>query len=195
MRWGVGCQNVACLGCGVAGLDNCYRIKRLPGSSTRDGLWRCRTCKKQFTVTLQTLFEDSHVPLSKWLLALHILASSTKGMSAHQIHRMLKVKYQTAWLMMHRLRYAMGLEPMASKLTGIVGMDESAMRGKRKVSAMARASERPLRGRPGPLPISLSPMSVDEALGALLKTPPPPRGHKSKRTAATTKRKGHGNSP
>lgn len=132
MRWGKGCEQIACLGCGVAGLDNNYRIKRLAGSSTRDGLWRCRSCKKQFTVTLGTVFEDSHVPLNKWLLALYLLASSKKGMSAHQIHRMLKVKYQTAWFMMHRLRYAMSVEPLAGKLRGVVEMDETYMGGKQK---------------------------------------------------------------
>src|SRR5438128_1649465 len=97
MRWGKGCKDMACPRCGVVGLDNSYRVNRMPGSSTRDGLWRCRSCKKQFTVTVGTVFEDSHVPLSKWLLALHLLAASKKGMSAHQIHRMLGVRYQTAW--------------------------------------------------------------------------------------------------
>jgi transposase-like protein len=132
MRWGKGCQDVTCPHCGVMGLDNSYRVKVGPGSSTRPGLWRCRSCKGQFTVTKGTVFEDSHVPLTKWLLALYLLAASKKGMSAHQIHRMLKVKYQTAWFMMHRLRYAMGVDPMASKLRGIVEMDETYLGGKRK---------------------------------------------------------------
>lgn len=132
MRWGKCCENIACPKCGVVGLSNSYRVKRAAGSSTRDGLWRCRSCKKQFTVTVGTVFEDSHVPLTKWLLALYLLASSKKGMSAHQIHRVLKVKYQTAWFMMHRLRYAMAADPMASKLRGVVEMDETFMGGKRK---------------------------------------------------------------
>ena len=132
MRWGKGCQNVVCPHCGVLGLDNSYRVKVGPGSSTRPGLWRCRSCKGQFTVTKGTVFEDSHVPLTKWLLALYLLAASKKGMSAHQIHRMLKVKYQTAWFMMHRLRYAMSVDPMASKLRGVIEMDETFLGGKRK---------------------------------------------------------------
>jgi transposase-like protein len=132
MRWGKDCQDVTCPHCGVMGLDNSYRVKVGAGSSTRPGLWRCRSCKGQFTVTKGTVFEDSHVPLTKWLLALYLLAASKKGMSAHQIHRMLKVKYQTAWFMMHRLRYAMSVDPMASKLSGVVEMDESYMGGKRK---------------------------------------------------------------
>jgi transposase-like protein len=132
MRWGKGCVNVTCPKCGVVGQPNSYRVKRGAGSSTRDGLWRCRSCKQQFTVTKGTVFEDTHVPLSKWLLALHLLAASKKGMSAHQIHRMLGVRYQTAWFMMHRLRYAMSVEPIASKLRGVVEMDETGMGGKRK---------------------------------------------------------------
>lgn len=132
MRWGKGCKNVTCPHCGVMGTDNSYRVKVGAGSSTRPGLWRCRSCKGQFTVTKGTVFEDSHVPLTKWLLALYLLAASKKGMSAHQIHRMLKVKYQTAWFMMHRLRYAMSVDPMASKLRGVIEMDETYLGGKRK---------------------------------------------------------------
>jgi|SRR5579862_5645492 len=132
MRWGKDCQNVTCPKCGVIGQPNSYRVKVGAGSSTREGVWRCRSCKKQFTVTVGTVFEDSHVPLTKWLLALHLLSASKKGMSAHQIHRMLGVRYQTAWFMMHRLRYAMSVEPIAAKLRGVVEMDETYMGGKRK---------------------------------------------------------------
>ncbi|HUK32381.1 MAG TPA: IS1595 family transposase [Vicinamibacterales bacterium] len=132
MRWGKGCKDVTCPHCGVVGQPNSYRVTVGAGSSTRPGLWRCRSCKGQFTVTKGTVFEDSHVPLTKWLLALYLLAASKKGMSAHQIHRMLKVKYQTAWFMMHRLRYAMGTGPLADKLRGVVEMDETYLGGKRK---------------------------------------------------------------
>lgn len=141
MRWGKGCQEVTCPHCGVVGLDNSYRVKVGAGSSTRPGLWRCRSCKGQFTVTKGTVFEDSHVPLTKWLLALYLLAASKKGMSAHQIHRMLKVKYQTAWFMMHRLRYAMSVGPLADKLRGVVEMDETYVGGKRKSSRGRAPSE------------------------------------------------------
>lgn len=132
MRWGKDCKDVACPHCGIVGQPNSYRVRVMPGSSTRPGLWRCRACKGQFTVTKGTVFEDSHVPLTKWLLALYLLAASKKGMSAHQIHRMLKVRYQTAWFMMHRLRYAMTVSPLASKLRGIVEYDETFVGGKRK---------------------------------------------------------------
>ena len=75
--------------------------------SHRPGLYYCNACKGTFTVTVGTVFERSKVPLNKWLLATHLLCSSKKGMSAHQIHRMLGVTYKTAWFMAHRIREAM----------------------------------------------------------------------------------------
>ena len=65
------------------------------------------TARSQFTVTVGTIFERSKVPLSKWWFAIHLMASSKKGMSAHQLHRMIGVTYQTAWFMEHRIREAM----------------------------------------------------------------------------------------
>jgi transposase-like protein len=76
-------------------------------SKARPGLYYCGDCGKQFTVTVGTVFERSHVPLTKWWLAVHLLSSSKKGMSAHQLHRMLGVTYKTAWFMAHRIREAM----------------------------------------------------------------------------------------
>jgi transposase-like protein len=75
--------------------------------SHRAGLYYCNECKGQFTVTVGTVFERSKVPLTKWWLATHLMASSKKGISAHQIHRMLGVTYKTAWFMCHRIREAM----------------------------------------------------------------------------------------
>jgi transposase-like protein len=80
---------------------------RLEGKKHRDGLLQCNDCREQFTVTVGTVFERSKVPLNKWLLCNHLLVSSKKGISAHQIHRMLGVTYKTAWFMCHRLREAM----------------------------------------------------------------------------------------
>jgi ISXO2 transposase-like protein len=73
-------------------------------------------------VTVGTIFEDSHVPISKWLLAIHFLSASKKSMSAHQLHRMLGVTYRAAWFMAHRLRHAMKQEPM--RLSGTIERDE-----------------------------------------------------------------------
>jgi hypothetical protein len=78
-------------------------------------------CAKQLAVTVGTIFQDSHVPISKWLMAIFILCSSRKAVSSHQLHRMLGVTYKTAWFMMHRLRYAMQPDqPLGKLLEGTV---------------------------------------------------------------------------
>jgi transposase-like protein len=84
------------------------RNSRITGESARPGLWFCGDCRCQFTVTVGTVFERSKVPLHKWVLATHLICSSKKGMSAHQLHRTLGVTYKTAWFMSHRIREAMG---------------------------------------------------------------------------------------
>jgi len=109
------------------------RITRVKGG--RVGLYRCGPCKREFTVRIGTIFERSHVPLHKWFQAAHLLASSKKGFSAHQLHRTLKVQYKTAWFMEHRLREAMReLHPVAP--LGAEGQaveaDETFVGGKKK---------------------------------------------------------------
>src|SRR4051812_2873534 len=84
-----------------------FNATRLEGKSHRDGLVQCNDCREQYTVTVGTVFERSKIALNKWLLCNHLLCSSKKGISAHQIHRMLGVTYKTAWFMCHRLRLAM----------------------------------------------------------------------------------------
>lgn len=111
-----------CPHCG--GVD---RNSPLNGESHRDGLYFCGDCRTQFTVTVGTVFERSKVPLHKWVLATHLLCSSKKGMSSHQLHRTLGVTYKTAWFMTHRIREAMKTEP-TEKLGGnggIVELDET----------------------------------------------------------------------
>lgn len=103
------------------------RITRVTGATARTGLRRCLECKKQFTVKVGTVFESAHVPLHKWFQAAHLLASSKKGISAHQLHRTLQVTYKTAWFMAHRLREAMAtgeLNPFGGEGT-IVEVDET----------------------------------------------------------------------
>lgn len=139
MRWPDG---PVCPKCGLEG--EAYRIvvrektfeeikatkKRI--RKPRKGLWKCAGCRKQFTVTVGTIFEDSHIPLHKWLLAIHLLCASKKGMSAHQLMRMLDIKqYKSAWFMAHRIRYAMTGE-LPEKMTGIVEADETYVGGKRR---------------------------------------------------------------
>src|SRR3954453_989281 len=82
-------------------------ITKLQGKAHRPGLYRCKGCKKQFTVTVGTVYERSHIPLHKWVLASHLMCASKKGMSAHQLHRMLDLPYKTAWFMAHRIRASM----------------------------------------------------------------------------------------
>lgn len=79
----------------------------LEGKAHRPGLWKCKDCREQFTVTVGTVFERSKIPLNVWLQATFLLCSSKKGMSAHQLHRILGVQYKTAWFMAHRIREAM----------------------------------------------------------------------------------------
>lgn len=139
MRWPDG---AVCPHCGLVG--EAYKIvvkektfeeikatrKRI--RKPRKGLWKCAGCRKQFTVTVKTIFEDSHIPLHKWLLAIHLLCSNKKGMSAHQLMRMLDIKqYKSAWFMAHRIRYAMTGE-LPEKMTGIVEADETYIGGKRR---------------------------------------------------------------
>jgi len=119
-----------CPHCGV--IDEAYKLTPKPGSTTRKGLWKCAGCRKQFTVTVGTVFADSKLPLHKWLFAVHLLCASKKGMSAHQLHRMLGITYKSAWFMAHRIRYAMQQEPLSSKLDGVVEVDETYIGGKIK---------------------------------------------------------------
>ena len=142
-RWPDG---AVCPFCGLVGES--YRLKAKPDSKSpvRAGVWKCGGCRKQFTVTKGTIFEDSHIPLNTWLMAIHLICASKKGMSAHQLHRMLGVTYKSAWFMVHRLRYAAAQDPMAVQLTGIVEMDETYIGGKR------RKSERPKKAKKGEQP-------------------------------------------
>src|SRR2546430_11415816 len=87
--------------------------KKHPEGVVRHGLKKCGHCRKQFTVRVGTVMEDSHTPLHKWLQAIHLLCSSKKGISSHQLHRTLEVAYNTAWFMSHRIREAMRAGPLA----------------------------------------------------------------------------------
>jgi transposase-like protein len=95
-------QGPVCPHCG--GTD---RIGKMGGKATRIGLWKCYQCRKQFTVKVGTVFEDSHVPMNLWLQAMYLLCSSKKGISSNQLSRTLGVTLKTAWFMSHRIREAM----------------------------------------------------------------------------------------
>lgn len=108
-----------------------YRLEIKSGSKIRKGVHKCGACRKQFTVTVGTIFEDSHLPVSKWLMAIFILCSSKKSISAMQLSRMLNITYKAAWFVNHRLRFAMTPElPLAKLLKGVVEVDETFVGGK-----------------------------------------------------------------
>jgi len=85
-----------------------YSVTQLQGRAHRPGVYQCNDCREQFTVTTGSVMERSRIPLNKWLLAMHLMASSKKGYSAHQLHRTLGITYQSAWFLAHRIREAMG---------------------------------------------------------------------------------------
>ena len=100
LRWPDG---RVCPHCGVVDAST-----ELKGKSHRKGLYKCKACEKPFTATIGTVYENSHIPLNKWLLATHLMCSSKKGISAAQLHRELAFgSYRTAWFMAHRIREAM----------------------------------------------------------------------------------------
>ncbi len=121
----------ACPHCG-----NCdpERITKLAGKSTRPGVHKCKECAKPFTVTVGTIFEDSKIPLNKWLLAFRLLNGGKKGFSAHELHRSLGITYKSAWFMAHRIREAMkpsDPSPLGGK-GETIEVDETYVGGKAK---------------------------------------------------------------
>jgi len=125
-----------------------YKLTAKPGSRSpvRPGVYKCSECRKQFTVRVGSIFEDSKLPLRHWLYAIHLMTSSKKGMSAHQLHRMIRVAYNTAWFMEHRIREAMAnTDPaLLGGLGKIIEVDETYY-GKRE---NAPAPSRKRYGRP-----------------------------------------------
>lgn len=131
VRWPEG---PVCAHCGNTDGARIYDIAANPKKSVRAGLRECKECGKQFTVTVGTIFEDSKIPLRKWLVAWYMLCSSKKGISALQMQRMLGLgSYRSAWFMMHRIRFALRDPVFADKLGGggqTVEADETYVGGK-----------------------------------------------------------------
>jgi transposase-like protein len=118
-------QGPVCAHCGA--MDRISKIKANPEKRIRVGLYKCGHCSKQFTCKVGTVFEHARIPLHKMLQAVHLICSSKKGISAHQLHRILEVQYKTAWFIGHRIREAMRtgeLAPMGGT-GGIVEADET----------------------------------------------------------------------
>src|SRR5260370_23413211 len=114
--------------CGVMG----DRITKMAGKSLRPGVYNCKDCRKPFSVTVGTVMERSHIPLSKWVLATRLMAASKKGFSAHELHRCMDISYESAWFLFHRLREA-AADPSPAPLGGkgkVVEADETYIGGK-----------------------------------------------------------------
>jgi transposase-like protein len=105
-------------------------IKPNAAAKTRAGLRWCANCKDKFTVTIGTIFEDSHIPLKTWLVAYYLICSSKKGISSLQLQRILELgNYRTALFMAHRIRHALRDTSFAEKLSGTIEVDETFVGG------------------------------------------------------------------
>lgn len=139
-------NGTVCPHCGV--VDRAYKLEGVrtkpsaknPEGKERHGLWKCRECRKQFTVRKGTIFEESHIEMHKWLQAIHLMVSSKKGISSHQLHRVLEITYKSAWFLTHRIRECMrdgALAPFGGN-GGTVEVDETFIGTKHKKSKTAR---------------------------------------------------------
>jgi transposase-like protein len=137
-----------CPHCGTVD-DAHYMEPKGEGRKDRHGkiqqrrLWRCHSCKKQFSVLVNTIFGDSHIPLGKWLMGFHEICSAKNGISAHELSRKLEITVKSGWFMAHRIRYAMARQPLSDLLSGTVEVDETYMGGKpRKHLSRSEAAKR-----------------------------------------------------
>lgn len=143
VRWPSG--KPACPHCGVEG-----EATLVQGKSHRPGLYQCNACRQPFTVTVGTVMEKSHIPLNKWLMGFHLMSASKKGISAHQLHRMLGITYKSAWFMAHRIREAMvpakGEPPPMGGEGQTVEVDETYVGGKERNKHKARRDKKNIGG-------------------------------------------------
>ena len=150
IRWPSG---AACPHCGSVKV---YRLEPKPTSKTpgRKGLWKCGDCRKQFTVTVGTIFEGSHIPLHKWVMAFYVMCASKKGVSALQLQGMLALgSYRAAWFMCHRIRHALSDPDQGAMLSGTVEADETWIGGKAKNMHASKRKQIGGRGTAGKTPI------------------------------------------
>jgi transposase-like protein len=131
MRWPNG--EIGCVHCGEVGRIS--KITRSEGKNKRTSIYQCLACGKQFSATSGTIFNDTHLPLTKWFLAVAMICEAKKGMSALQVQRHLGVNYRTAWHLCHRIREAM--QEGKGLLTGVVEVDETYL-----------APKKPRKGKP-----------------------------------------------
>ncbi len=125
----------ACPRCG------CIEVRKMKGNNGKRNkrfLWRCHGCKKQFSVRIGTVFEDSRIPLRIWCFAFWRACASKKGTSALQISRECSITYKSALFLMHRVRYAMAEPNMQEKLNGTIEADETYVGGKPRFKGMSK---------------------------------------------------------
>jgi transposase-like protein len=131
MRWPNG--EIACVHCGEIGRASTINREK-KGDNKRTRIYQCLACGKQFSATSGTIFNDTHLPLTKWFMAIAMICEAKKGMSALQLQRHLGVNYRTAWHLAHRIREAMQdgslLSGEVTVLTGVVEADETYVGGK-----------------------------------------------------------------
>jgi len=135
-------HGAVCPRCGVMG----DRVTKLAGKSTRPGVYKCKDCRKPFSVTVGTVLERSHIKLKKWLLAAQLKTASKKGISALQLSRMLDVTYETAWFMSYRLNEAAAVRSTIAPTLGEASGPET--------------STKPLRVLKTTLSVGISPNSL-----------------------------------
>src|SRR5580658_6238265 len=114
-------NGIVCPHCKNNDQTKVWKIKANPEKKIRAGLYRCASpkCNKEFTCTVGTIFEDSHIPLRKWLVAWYLISTAKKGISALWIQENLPLgSYRTAWMMMHKIRHALKDPGVAEQMSG-----------------------------------------------------------------------------
>lgn len=168
MRWPNG--ELGCVHCGEVGHVSKI-VRQTKSKNQRTRIYQCTACGKQFSATSGTIFNDSHLPLTKWFLAIALICEAKKGMSALQLQRHLGVNYRTAWYLCHRIREAM--QDGTNLLTGVVEADETYLiprrqrKGRPYVKKQTRDMVLGIRQRNGELrliPIKDAKMSIIEPL-------------------------------
>src|SRR5436190_1142695 len=118
-----------CPHCGVIGtqyyLEPKEHRKTTTGKKSYRRVWKCADCRETFSVLVGTIFEDSKIPLSKWLIAVHEISGDKNGISSCELGRKLDITQKSAWFMAHRIREAMTLPPLSDKLKNKVEADET----------------------------------------------------------------------